>query len=235
MRYPAKFSEDAKGNVHVTFRDIPEAIANGDCEDSAIFLAGEALVCAIKNHLQSKRAVPMPSGLMEGEKIIEIHLQTWSKILLLNEMIKQKVKPAELARKMNLSPQSVNRIVDISHPTKIETTYDALKSLDSLLCLSTESATTVSLTRWQFIRAETPFSYHVQRPSTDAVNALFRWQNKGGNSSRRLEKFIDEDDKLEAILYCAANDQTAWSDLKQECENLCLRLEKVEEKIGMGC
>ncbi|MFZ6745407.1 type II toxin-antitoxin system HicB family antitoxin [Undibacterium sp. JH2W] len=234
MRYPAKFSENAQGNVNVTFRDIPEAIADGDCEDSAIFRAGEALVCAMKIYLQNKRSVPMPSTPREGEKIIEIHLQIWAKILLLNEMVKQNVKPVELARKMNLSPQSVNRIVDIYHPTKIETTYDALKSLDSLLCLNTESPT-ISLTRWKFTRSETPFPHQRQRPSTDAVNALFRWQNKGGNNSRRLEKFVDEDDKLEAVLYCAANDQTAWNDLALECENLCLRLEKVEDKIGMEC
>ncbi|BBB63019.1 hypothetical protein UNDKW_4746 [Undibacterium sp. KW1] len=233
MRYPAKFSEDKNGYVQVTFRDIPEAIANGDCEDSAIFLAGEALVCSMKNYLQNKRAVPMPSTLMDGEQIIEIHLQTWSKVLLLNEMIKQNVRAADLARRMNLSPQSVNRIVDISHPTKIETTYEALRALDSQLCLITQP-TTPSLTHWQFSREETPFPDQRQRASTDAVNALFRWQNKGGNNNRRLEKFIDEDDKLEAILYSSANDQTAWSDLKLECENLCLRLEKIEEKTQLG-
>jgi antitoxin HicB len=43
------------------------------------------------------------------------------KVALLNEMIRLGVRPVDLARKLNVSPQTVNRIVDLRHATKLDT------------------------------------------------------------------------------------------------------------------
>jgi antitoxin HicB len=50
-------------------------------------------------------------------------------VLLLNEMLAEKVRPADLARLMGIKPQEVNRIVDLEHPTKIDTLAAAFTAL----------------------------------------------------------------------------------------------------------
>jgi antitoxin HicB len=52
-----------------------------------------------------------------------------AKVLLLNEMVAQRARPADLARQMNTTPQEVSRIIDLHHTTKIDRVADALASL----------------------------------------------------------------------------------------------------------
>jgi antitoxin HicB len=49
--------------------------------------------------------------------------------MLLNEMIAQRVRPADLARRMGIKPQEVNRIIDLNHSTKIDTVAAATAAL----------------------------------------------------------------------------------------------------------
>ncbi|HSW17011.1 MAG TPA: hypothetical protein VLJ86_07280 [Ramlibacter sp.] len=44
----------------------------------------------------------------------------------MNEMIAQGKRPAELARRMNARPQEVTRLIDLHHPTEIDTIAAAL-------------------------------------------------------------------------------------------------------------
>ena len=59
-----------------------------------------------------------------------------AKVLLLNQMIDAGITASELARKLNTSPQAVNRIVDIHHATKIDTIAAALQVMGRRLELS---------------------------------------------------------------------------------------------------
>jgi antitoxin HicB len=51
-------------------------------------------------------------------------------------MLHQRVKPAELARRINVRPQEVNRITTLRHRTKIDTISQALAVLGTRLDLS---------------------------------------------------------------------------------------------------
>ena len=46
------------------------------------------------------------------------------------------MKPAELARRMNVRPQEVNRLTDLHHPTEIDTISQALLAIGKRLELS---------------------------------------------------------------------------------------------------
>ncbi|MBB5444680.1 MULTISPECIES: type II toxin-antitoxin system HicB family antitoxin [unclassified Paraburkholderia] len=128
LRYPAVFEPDSGGFV-VTFRDIPEAITQGDSLEEARSMAADALFTAMDFYFEDKRPVPKPSKAKKGEELIALPASVSAKILLLNEMIAQKVTPAELARRLDTSPQVINRIVDIGHATKIDTIAEALEAL----------------------------------------------------------------------------------------------------------
>jgi antitoxin HicB len=129
LRYPALFDPDEGGGFVVTFRDIPEAITQGDTLEEARSMAADALLTAMDFYFEDKRAVPAPSKAKKGEDLVALPASVSAKVLLLNAMIDGKVTPAELARRLNTTPQAVNRIVDIGHATKIDTIAEALEAL----------------------------------------------------------------------------------------------------------
>jgi antitoxin HicB len=61
--------------------------------------------------------------------VIELPASIAAKVLLLNEMIAQKVRPAQLARRLQVKPQEVTRLIDLNHTTKIDGIAAALKAL----------------------------------------------------------------------------------------------------------
>lgn len=129
MKYPALFEVSESGRYIVTFRDIPEAITQGDTEAEALDMAADALLTAMDFYFEDRRPVPAPSALADGERLIDLPLSASAKVLLLNEMLAQKVRPADLARLMDIKPQEVNRIVNLEHATKIDTLAAAFKAL----------------------------------------------------------------------------------------------------------
>lgn len=129
MKYPARFEPAEEGGYIVAFRDIPEAITQGDDRAEAVSEARDALITAIEFYFEDKRAIPYPSALGEGEEFIEIPPSVASKVFLLNEMVSQGITAAELARRMKTIPQEVNRIIDLHHSTKIDRVAEALRAL----------------------------------------------------------------------------------------------------------
>jgi antitoxin HicB len=132
MQYPATFTPDTGGFV-VTFRDIPEAITQGDDEAEAMAMALDVLPFAIESYFDEKRAVPPPSKPLPGERLVDLPLSVSAKVLLLNEMLAQAIRPAELARRMNTKPQEINRLLDLHHRTKIDTIWQAMAALGKRL------------------------------------------------------------------------------------------------------
>lgn len=133
MRYPALFQAEPDGGFSVTFRDIPEAITQGDTIEEARAMAADALLTALDFYFEDSRPVPKASKAKAGEELVEIPPSAWAKVLLLNEMATQQVRPAELARRLNTSPQEVNRLVNLKHVTKIDALAAALSALGKRL------------------------------------------------------------------------------------------------------
>jgi antitoxin HicB len=135
MKYPAIFEPDTGGFV-VTFRDIPEAITQGDDEAEAVDMAKDALLLSMDFYFEQKRQVPLPSKPMPGERLIPLPASVAVKVLLLNQMLEQNVIPSELARRMNTTRQEVNRLIDLKHTTRIDRVEEAMKALGRELKLS---------------------------------------------------------------------------------------------------
>ena len=135
MFYPAKIQPDGASFL-VTFRDIPEAITSGKSGRHAESMARDALVTAMYFYFEDRRKVPPPSKPRRGEIAVPVAASVAAKVLLLNQMIDAGITASELARKLNTSPQVVNRIVDIHHATKIDTIAAALQAMGRRLELS---------------------------------------------------------------------------------------------------
>lgn len=128
MKYPAKLAKDEDGFV-VTFKDIPEAITQGDTYDEAIEMAEDALLTAMDFYFEDNRQVPSPSKLEKGEVLINLPISAATKIMLLNTLLEKRVTQAELAKLMGIRPQQVTRIVNLEHTTKIDTVEKAFRAL----------------------------------------------------------------------------------------------------------
>lgn len=134
LTYPAIIEPDGAGFM-VRFVDIPEALTQGDSLEEAKTMAEDALVAAMDFYFEDRRPVPMPSPVAPGQSAIELPISVSAKVLLLNQMIQQQVTPATLARRLHTSPQSVNRLVDLHHATKIDTLAEAMRALGHRLVL----------------------------------------------------------------------------------------------------
>jgi len=126
--YPVELERDGKG-WFVRFPDIPEALTSGRSQAHAMELAQDALETAMEFYFEDHRPVPLPSKLRAGQSFIELPASLSAKVLLLNEMLQQQVTPAELARRLDTTPQSVQRIIDLDHVTKIDTIAEAFRVL----------------------------------------------------------------------------------------------------------
>ena len=133
LLYPVTLKREKDDGLIVRFKDIPEALTQGETEAEALAAAREALETALDFYFEDHRKVPMPSVPKRGQHVIEIPTSLSAKILLLNEMIEQRIRPAELARRLKTTPQEVNRLTDIRHTTRIDSIAAALKALGKRL------------------------------------------------------------------------------------------------------
>ena len=132
MRYPIHIKPDGK-HFLVSFPDIPEALTQGKSEEEALAMAAEALETALDFYFEQPREVPEPSHINRGGKCVELPASLSAKVLLLNEMIRQQVRPAELARRLNTTPQEINRLTNLHHTSKIDGIAGAMKALGKTL------------------------------------------------------------------------------------------------------
>jgi antitoxin HicB len=132
--YPVNLRKDGKF-ILATFPDIPEAITQGNNRAHALKMAREALELAMEFYFEDNRPVPMPSRPKRGQAVVELPPSLAAKVLLLNEMLRQRIRPAELARRIGTTKQEVNRLTDLKHSTKIDRIDAALRALGKRLYL----------------------------------------------------------------------------------------------------
>lgn len=133
LRYPAKLKAQLEGGFVVTFPDLPEAITQGEDREDALLHARDALESALEFYFEAYRPVPAASRRKRGQEYVELPSSVAAKVLLLNEMIQQKVRPAELARRLKTTPQEVNRLTNIRHTSRIDGIAGAMKALGKTL------------------------------------------------------------------------------------------------------
>lgn len=132
MRYPMTMKRDGRFFL-VTFPDIPEAITQGESVEEACKAALDVLESAIELYIDDSRIIPLPSRIKRGQKSVELPASMAAKVLLLNEMLRQKVRPAELARRLRTTPQEVNRLTSLRHTSRIDGIDAAMRALGKTL------------------------------------------------------------------------------------------------------
>lgn len=135
-KFPARFEPDPDGGFVVSFRDIPEAITQGDTLEEAESMAQDALVTAMDFYFEDGRPVPAPSRAEKGERLVGLPPSVVAKVALLNARIETGARPADVARAIGVKPQEMTRVFDLQHATKIDTIAAALAAMGHTLNVS---------------------------------------------------------------------------------------------------
>jgi len=134
LAYPVKLTADKQsGGFVVTFPDIPEAITQGETVEETLRMAQDALETALDFYFDDRRPIPAPSRAKRGQRLVTLPVSIEAKVLLLNEMIRQRVRPAELARRLRTTPQVVNRLVNLRYVSRIDGIAGAMAALGKSL------------------------------------------------------------------------------------------------------
>jgi antitoxin HicB len=119
---------DPDGGFTVTFRDVPEAITEGDTRDEALLRAEDALESALAMYVAAKE--PLPSSEAEADEVmVPLSALGMAKTALYDAMREQGVGRAELARRLRWHLPQVNRVLDLRHASRMEHVEAALAAL----------------------------------------------------------------------------------------------------------
>ncbi len=128
--YPVTLTPDeVDGGFTVIFRDVPEAITQGDTLEECLTEAADCLEEALAGRIRRDDELPAPSKREKGEKLVPVPMQTAMKAALYQAMKEEGISRSELARKMNTHENVVRRILDPHHGTKFPTMERALFAL----------------------------------------------------------------------------------------------------------
>jgi antitoxin HicB len=138
--YPATLIPDPDGGFAVTFRDVPEAITEGDSREEALLHAEDALESALAMYVAAKEPLPTPSAAQPGEVMVPLSALGMAKAALYQAMGEQGVGRAELARRLRWHLAQVNRVLDLRHASKMEQVEAALAALGLRLIVDVAKA-----------------------------------------------------------------------------------------------
>jgi antitoxin HicB len=139
--YRAQFEPgERRGNIVVTFPDVPEVVTQGRGEADARAMAEEALGLVLLSYL--KRGKPLPKPRAKGRNLIDVAVapDVAAKLAVLESFAAAGITKSELARRIGKDEKEVRRILDPKHPTKLPALTAALRALGKRLVVGVMEA-----------------------------------------------------------------------------------------------
>ena len=124
---------DRRGNIVVTFPDVPEVITQGRGQADARAMAEEALGLALLSFLERGNLLPKPRAKSRGLVDISVAPDVAAKLAVLECFAAAGITKSELARRIGKDEKEVRRILDAKHPTKLPALTAALRALGKRL------------------------------------------------------------------------------------------------------
>ncbi len=141
MEYPARFTLDKEvGGFVVTFPDIPEAITQGDTIEEAMAMGSEALTMALTFYTEKNQDLPAPSVPKRGQRMVPVPALAETKFKLYTALRAAGIKKIELARRLKCSPSQVDRLLDITHASRLDQLEAAFHAIGKRLTVGVEQA-----------------------------------------------------------------------------------------------
>jgi antitoxin HicB len=124
---------DRRGNIIVTFPDVPEVVTQGRGEADARVMAEKALGLVLLTYLE--HGMPLPKPRARGRNLVEIMVapEVAAKLAVLEAFKAARISKSELARRIGKDEKEIRRILDPKHTTKLPALTAALRALGKRL------------------------------------------------------------------------------------------------------
>lgn len=139
MRYRVTLKKE-KGLVNVYFPDVRGVQTFGDDQDEALVRAVDALESMFMSLIEDREDIPQPRAPKRGEKTITLPALTTAKIELYRAMRSAGVGKAELARRLNCHLPQIDRLLDLSHASRLDQLEQAFAALGKRLEVAIQNA-----------------------------------------------------------------------------------------------
>lgn len=142
MDYPVTLTPDDNGTVLVTFPDVDGAVTFGDTIDEALTRAPDALATILEAYIKDRRPIPPPSTRRTKYRVA-VPALVEAKIRLYEAMRAAKVGKAELGRRLDWHLPQVDRLLAMTHGSKLAQLEAAFGALGKRLVVSVEDVAAV--------------------------------------------------------------------------------------------
>jgi antitoxin HicB len=141
LAYPALFEPEPEGGFTITFPEAGIGVSYGDTWEKALAQAEDLLEEAVLGYMAHGMDIPRPVPQPDPQRpLIFLPPLTAAKLLVYWALREEGVSMAELARRMNIAPQQVQRLFDGRHASRLEQIEAALRALGRRLVVSSEAA-----------------------------------------------------------------------------------------------
>jgi len=140
MEYPVTLTPDDNDTVLVTFPDVEGAVTFGDTIEEALARAPEALATILEAYIKDRRPIPPPSARRTKYRVT-VPALVEAKIRLYEAMRAAKVGKAELGRRLDWHLPQVDRLLAMSHGSKLAQLEAAFGALGKRLVVGVEDVT----------------------------------------------------------------------------------------------
>jgi antitoxin HicB len=130
LNYPVRLKAAEEGGYVVTFPQVPEAITQGDDEGEALANAVDALETALSFYIDAGRDLPKAG---RAKRTVRPSALGCIKLAIYQSMREQGVKKSELARRLGWHMPQVDRLLDLTHASRLDQAEAALASLGHTL------------------------------------------------------------------------------------------------------
>lgn len=141
MRYvfPARLEKHGR-TVVVTFRDLPEAITEGDGHEDAQRQAVDCLDVALLFRLKEGTSIPAASAVQPDEVLVAPTPTVAAKVAFVRAFKDSGLSRVALAQRMGVGETEIRRMLDPDHHTKLDRMDEGLRHLGRRLVIDDEAA-----------------------------------------------------------------------------------------------
>jgi len=140
LLYPAAIRRDGDTFI-VLFPDLPYTHTNGKSRADALLHAPDALQLGISALMEKGEDIPPPGKPRRGAVLVGLpSVVASAKAELYTALRAAGVRKADLARRMGIHKQQVERLLDIDHASRIEQLESAFAALNMRLVVDIQRA-----------------------------------------------------------------------------------------------
>lgn len=137
MRYAIKLVRDG-GDYVATCRDLPGFNSVGESEAEALRESVDAIALVLQWHIDDRLPIPRATDKKRGEHWVNLPALDAAKVGLYEAMQARRMRKSDLARKLGVHAPQVDRLLDLTHKSKLNHVEDALALLGYRVNISVE-------------------------------------------------------------------------------------------------